>query len=169
MVPTTRAVRKADQTERDAIVAIDDVAIGGDDDRSTLLETAIQSGHCLVLDGDHGISGFVVTVPKGFFGRDFVELLMVDRSRRRAGVGRQLLRAAVDSGSTNRVFTSTNASNWPMRTLLEHDGWTVSGELLGLDVNDPEIVYFTDRPATPSSPSSPSTQQPTLREPSNRE
>jgi len=26
----------------------------------------------------------------------------------------------------------------------------VSGELLGLDVNDPEIVYFVDRPGMPS-------------------
>jgi GNAT superfamily N-acetyltransferase len=98
------------------------------------------------------IAGFVVTVPNGFFGRDFVELLMVDRTRRRAGVGRRLLHAAVDAASTSRVFTSTNTSNWPMRTLLEHDGWTLSGELLGLDVNDPEIVYFVDRPHKPSPP-----------------
>jgi GNAT superfamily N-acetyltransferase len=152
MVPTAGAVRRADQHDRDAIVAIDDIAGGGSNDRSTLLERAIQSGHCLVLDGDHSIAGFVVTVPNGFFGRDFVELLMVDRTRRRAGVGRRLLHAAVDAASTSRVFTSTNTSNWPMRTLLEHDGWTLSGELLGLDVNDPEIVYFVDRPHKPSPP-----------------
>jgi GNAT superfamily N-acetyltransferase len=152
MAQRSGTVRRAGRSDRDAIVAIDDIAIEGSDDRRRLLEGAIQSGHCLVFDDD-GMAGFVVTVPKVFFGRDFVELLMVDRTRRRAGVGRRLVQAAVDSASTSRVFISTNCSNWPMRTLLEHDGWTLSGELLGLDLNDPEIVYFVDRPYKSSSSS----------------
>ena len=164
VVSTTGTVRKAGRADRDAVVAIDDIAVGGSDDRCALLDGAIQSGHCLVLDRDHSIAGFVVTVPNAFFGRDFVELLMVERTRRRAGVGRRLLQAAVDSASTSREFTSTNCSNWPMRTLLEQDGWTLSGELLGLDANDPEIVYFADRPYKPSCASD---QQPSPREPPN--
>ena len=128
-----------------AIVAIDDIAIGGNHDRRALLEAALDSGHCLVLDAGDGIQGFVVTVPRVFFGRDFVELLMVDRTRRRAGIGRRLLQAAVSSASTSRVFTSANRSNSPMRALLGREGWSLSGELLGLDEGDPEIVYFIDR------------------------
>lgn len=121
------------------------LAAGGSNDRRRLLEVAVRSGHCLVLDTDDGIAGFVVTVPQVFFGRDFVELLMVGQTRRRAGVGRQLLQAAVRSASTTRVFTSTNRSNSPMRKLLESEGWSFSGELIGLDEGDPEIVYFVDR------------------------
>lgn len=147
MKDVTKTVRKAAQADRDAIVAIDDIAIGGNRDRQALLEAALDSGHCLVLDAGDGVRGFVVTVPKVFFGRDFVELLMVDRTRRRAGIGRQLLQAAVSSASTSRVFTSTNRSNSPMRALLDREGWSLSGELLGLDDDDPEVVYFIDRAA----------------------
>ena len=98
-----------------------------------------------MLDTSEDIKGFVVTVPKVFFDRDFIELLMVDRRRRRAGVGRGLLQAAVRMASTSRVFTSTNRSNSAMRALLDREGWSLSGELHGLDDGDPEIVYFIDR------------------------
>ena len=145
MKDVTRTIRKAAPTDGDALIAIDDIATGGDDDRRALLNAAIDAGHCLVFDAGDGINGFVVTIPKAFFGRDLVELLMVERTRRRAGIGRRLLRAAVSSASTTRVFTSTNISNSPMRALLAREGWSVSGELLGLDDDDPEIVYFVDR------------------------
>ena len=131
-------IRRADLGDRAAIVAIDD------HDRHTRLDVAIDAGQCLIFDAG-GIAGFVVTVPNGFFGRDFVELLIVDRRRRRAGIGRALLQAAVHSASTSRVFTSTNRSNQPMLALLDHDGWSFSGELHGLDDGDPEFVYFIDR------------------------
>jgi GNAT superfamily N-acetyltransferase len=123
-------VRAAERADCDAIIRIDDR------DRCVRLSAAIEAGQCLVFDVD-GIAGFVVTVPKGFFGRDFVELLMVERRRRRAGIGRALLQAAVRSASTSRVFTSTNRSNTPMRALLDREAWSLSGELDGLDVGDP--------------------------------
>lgn len=81
-----------------------------------------------------------------FFGRDFVDLLMVDPARRRAGIGRALLRAAVVTAGTEQVFTSTNTSNQPMRSLLRDGGWSFSGELGGLDEGDPELVFYTFRP-----------------------
>lgn len=137
-------VRTAERADRDAVVALDDIATGNPD-RRALLEAAVASGQCLVLDAGDGIAGFVVIVPKHFFGRDFVELLIVERSRRRAGIGRQLLQAAVRAASTSRVFTSTNRSNAPMRALLDREGWSLSGELEGLDESDPELVYFIDR------------------------
>jgi len=34
-----------------------------------------------------------------------------------------------------------------MRALLDREGWSLSGELRGLDEGDPEIVYFIDRSA----------------------
>jgi hypothetical protein len=51
------------------------------------------------------------------------------------------------------VFTSTNRSNTPMRTLLDRDGWSFSGELSGLDDGDPELVFW--RRSDPSSRATP--------------
>ena len=83
--------------------------------------------------------------PAHFFGRDFIELLVVDPGRRRAGIGRNLLRAALAAACTEQVFTSTNTSNQPMRSLLQAEGWSFSGELNGLDEGDPELVFYRDR------------------------
>ncbi len=87
--------------------------------------------------------------PAHFFGRDFVDLVMVDPTRRRAGIGRGLLRVALVAAGTEQVFTSTNASNQPMRSLLQAEGWSFSGELAGLDEGDPELVFYKFRPGVP--------------------
>jgi len=100
-----------------------------------------------VLDGDDGVVGFVITTPEGFFGRDVIELLVIGAGHRRGGAGRALLRAAVAAARTERVFTSTNRSNQAMRGLLESERWSFSGELAGLDEDDPELVFFFDRAA----------------------
>jgi GNAT superfamily N-acetyltransferase len=70
---------------------------------------------------------------------------MVHDGYRRRGVGRVLLRAAVDRAGTARVFSSTNLSNAAMRSLFTAEGWTLSGNLDGLDPGDPEAVYLTDQ------------------------
>ena len=40
---------------------------------------------------------------------------------------------------------STNRSNIPMRDLLVKEGWQFSGELVGLDPDDPEMIFFSWR------------------------
>jgi GNAT superfamily N-acetyltransferase len=95
------------------------------------------------------VAGFAVVLPAHFYGRDFIELLIVDPDRRRSGIGRSLLREAVATAGTAQVFTSTNTSNQPMRALLAAEGWSFSGELGGLDEGDPELVFYTNRPAGP--------------------
>jgi hypothetical protein len=42
------------------------------------------------------------------------------------------------------VFTSTNESNAPMRRLLEGMGFTAAGVIHGLDLDDPELVFYID-------------------------
>jgi hypothetical protein len=56
-----------------------------------------------------------------------------------------LLEAAVSGASTATIFSSTNESNVAMRALFEHDGWTLSGVLSGIDDGDPEIVFWRAR------------------------
>lgn len=140
-------IRTATKEDLDRIAAIDHIAASGDSGRLSVLDRAVYSGRCLVYADQSGIAGFVVANPNHFFGRDFVELLVVAPSVRRSGVGRTLLRAAVNASCTHQVFTSTNESNDAMRSLLSSEGWVFSGQLNGLDEGDPELVFFTLRSA----------------------
>lgn len=90
---------------------------------------------------NRAVTGFVVVKPGHFFGRDFIELLAVSPAARRSGVGRALLRQSLAVAGTSQVFTSTNTSNQPMRSLLRAEDWSFSGQLHGLDEDDPELVF----------------------------
>jgi GNAT superfamily N-acetyltransferase len=111
-----------------------------------ILEGAIAASKCLVhVESSHEVTGFVITNTRAFFGRDFIKLLIVAPTHRRTGIGRALLEAAVSGASTETIFSSTNESNVAMRTLFEHDGWTLSGVLSGIDEGDPEMVFWRAR------------------------
>ncbi len=135
-------IRRAVAEDLDGILRADHRATPGDQGRADFLKRCLDLGECLIYL-DHGsVAGFAVIKPAHFFGRDFIELLMVDPARRRSGIGRNLLRAALAAAGTEQVFTSTNASNQPMRSLLQAEGWSFSGELDGLDEGDPELVFY---------------------------
>jgi ribosomal protein S18 acetylase RimI-like enzyme len=136
-------IRRAVADDLDGILRADHRATPGGQGRADFLKRSLDLGECLI-SLDHGaVAGFAVVKPAHFFGRDFIELLMVDPARRRCGIGRNLLRAALAAAGTEQVFTSTNASNRPMRSLLEAEGWSFSGELGGLDEGDPELVFYS--------------------------
>jgi GNAT superfamily N-acetyltransferase len=138
-------IRVATGDDEPGVLDVDDRAKAGDRERRRYLRAAIAEGECVVEEVDERVSGFVIRKPRHFFGRDFVELLFVSSAARRTGVGRALLRAAVAASTTSQVFTSTNRSNTPMRALLDSEEWARSGELVGLDEGDPEIVYYRSR------------------------
>jgi GNAT superfamily N-acetyltransferase len=135
-------IRRAVAGDIDGILHIDQHAVHRDRGRADFLRCCLDLGECLVCLDDGSVAGFAVVKPAHFFGRDFVELLMVDPARRRCGIGRDLLRAALAAAGTEQVFTSTNTSNQPMRSLLRAEGWSFSGELDGLDEGDPELVFY---------------------------
>jgi GNAT superfamily N-acetyltransferase len=141
--------RRAVAGDLPAILRVDPVAASGDRERAEFLRHCLDLGECWVYVGDEVVAGFVIVQPARFFGRDFIELLMVDPARRRSGIGATLLREAVATAGTAQVFTSTNTSNRPMRALLAAEDWSFSGELDGLDEGDPELVFYQDRPAGP--------------------
>jgi len=135
-------IRRAVAGDIDGILRTDHCAARGDQGRAGFLRRSVAFGECLVCL-DHGaVAGFAVVMPAHFFGRDFIELLMVDPARRRCGIGRSLLRAALAAAGTEQVFTSTNTSNQPMRSLLQAEGWSFSGKLDGQDEGDPELVFY---------------------------
>jgi ribosomal protein S18 acetylase RimI-like enzyme len=135
-------IRRAVADDLDGILRTDPHAARGDQGRSDFLRRSLALGECLVYLEHGAVAGFAVVKPAHFFGRDFIELLMVDPARRRRGIGRNLLGAALAAAGTEQVFTSTNASNQPMRSLLQAEGWSFSGELGGLDEGDPELVFY---------------------------
>jgi ribosomal protein S18 acetylase RimI-like enzyme len=147
MATVHQSSRRAVAGDLPAILGIDHLAASGDRERAEFLRHAVDLGECRVYVDGEVVAGFVVVQPAHFFGRDFVELLIVDPARRRSGIGRILLREALASEGTARVFTSTNASNRPMRALLAAEDWSFSGGLGGLDEGDPELVFYQDRPA----------------------
>ncbi len=117
-------------------------------ERPELLTRCVRDGACLLAWDDDHLLGYIAGARESFFGRDFVERLVVARDARRHGVGRRLLRAFVASAQTPTVFASTNVSNGPMIRLLAGERWCYSGRLDGLDANDPELVYWTPRDVT---------------------
>jgi GNAT superfamily N-acetyltransferase len=84
--------------------------------------------------------GFAI-VTRHFYGFPFVDLLVVaDRARRR-GAGSALMAHCAAAHDRDRMFTSTNESNAPMRALLARAGWLPAGVVHYLDPGDPELIF----------------------------
>lgn len=136
-------VRLAATRERRAIASCDPL-LTSDLHRRELIDSAIAARQCWVVEKDGGICGYAI-LTTNFFGRDFVELLFVAPDARRKGVGDALLAAIERTRAVDRLFTSTNESNAPMRALLERRGYKPSGTILNLDPDDPELVFVKFR------------------------
>ena len=77
----------------------------------------------------------------GFFGHAFVALLAVRPEARRRGVASVLVGHVEAVCGSDRLFTSTNASNAAMQRLCDALGFERSGIIDNLDEGDPELVY----------------------------
>lgn len=93
-----------------------------------------------VAEADGAVVGYVIASTQ-FFSRPFVDLLVVADDHRRQGIGMALMAACEDAHDDDRMFTSTNESNAPMRALLARAGYQVSGVIENLDPGDPELVF----------------------------
>ena len=88
--------------------------------------------------------GFAI-VTRHFFNFPFVDLLHVHESRRRHGVARALMAHCEQVHGADRIFTSTNESNAPMRALMADMGWRACGQVDALDPGDPELFFVKFR------------------------
>jgi GNAT superfamily N-acetyltransferase len=134
-------VRPATESDANAVLSIDGGVLGTAE-HASLVSRRIESGHCLVSESEGRVLGFATVHPRSFFGRDFIELLVVDTDFRRQGVANALLGACAHRSTTPELFTSTNSSNLPMLNLLRKAQWLFSGELVGIDEGDPELVFY---------------------------
>jgi len=114
--------------------------VAADLQRRERIDAAIAARHCWVGEHNKRVAGYGV-LSTSFFGRDFIELVHVAESMRRLGVGDALLETIERARHADRLFTSTNESNVPMRALLEKRGFEPSGEIQNLDANDPELIF----------------------------
>lgn len=137
---TSAQIRLAAAADRHALTEIDPQIVS-DPHRRALIENAIAVRLCWVAEQGAQIVGYGV-VTRNFFGRNFLELLYVSESARRAGAGSAILDAIEESCTADRLFTSTNQSNAPMRALLTKRNYHPSGRIENLDPGDPELVYI---------------------------
>ena len=132
-------VRLAGTRDRRSFPEIDP-RVATDLGRRDILDSAIAARLCWIGERAGQPAGYGI-LSRSFFTREFVELLYVAEHERRKGVGRALLRAIEDTITADRLFTSTNESNAPMRALLERCGYQPSGKIENLDPGDPELVF----------------------------
>ena len=89
---------------------------------------------------DGQMVGFAV-VTRNFYNFPFVDLVVVAEAARRRGAGSALMAHCAAAHDADRIFTSTNESNAPMRSLLGKAGWRPAGVVHYLDPGDPELIF----------------------------
>ena len=138
-------LRRAKPADLPAMAAIDPkfATLPG---RATATAELVALGESWVAQADGAVAGYAL-VSRHFFARPFVDLLLVAEDQRRRGIGAMLMAACEAAHGDDRMFTSTNESNLPMRALLAGAGWQVSGIVENLDPGDPELVFVKFRPA----------------------
>lgn len=133
-------IRLASHADVDAIVAVDHVA-ASDPTRMRLIHDQINASACYVAEKECKVLAYAV-LNYSFYGNGWIEMLVVDPTIRRRGVGSALVRHLVNECKTVKLFTSTNRTNVPMQRLLATLGFARSGQIENLDEGDPELVYF---------------------------
>jgi len=123
----------------EALRALDPLAAIGSE-RADDIVAWVAAGQCHVALEADTIVGYAA-LSHGFFHQPFIELLMVAAARRRAGIGLALVRHCVGLAPTEKLWTSTNASNLAMQALLAKAGFVPSGRVDNLDPGDPELIF----------------------------
>lgn len=139
-------VRLALSTDLDGLIALDAIA-RCEPSRRRFIEQAIDAGQCWVAaePSDSSVLLGYGVLDYSFFEQAFIPLVVVGDSARRRGVGSAILRALESRSGAAKLFTSTNASNEPMRRLLGKLGFIGSGQVENLDEGDPELIFVKRR------------------------
>lgn len=135
------AIRRATPEDLDDVLAINrESSSAHDHARIAYLRDALARGACLLAHYRCTTAGFAIWDTR-FYEYPFVWLLEVRPAHRRRGVACALMRHVEEACGADRVFTSTNESNAPMRALCAKLGYALSGRIDNLDEGDPELVY----------------------------
>jgi GNAT superfamily N-acetyltransferase len=134
------ALRPATAADLEALVALDSYA-ADHPTRPGGIATWLAAGQCHVAIRDDHVAGYAART-RSFFDSEFIALVMVAGSARRTGVGLALVAQLVATAPAGeKVWTSTNRSNRPMRALLAKAGFVPSGVIDNLDPGDPKMIF----------------------------
>ncbi len=132
-------IRAYQTTDDDALTAFD-VCVRTEATRLPLIRRAHAAGGAWVAKGQNALVGYLCRTFE-FYDQDFIALVVTAPAWRKRGVASALMHAAEAASRRDRIFTSTNESNAPMRALLAKRGYLASGQIDNLDPGDPELVF----------------------------
>lgn len=136
-------LRRIDPDDLPRLQAIDP-RLAADPRHSEHIRALLALGMSWAAQDAEALIGFAV-VSRQFYGYPFVDLLRVSEPARRRGAGSALMAQCVAAHEADRIFTSTNESNAPMRALLAKAGWRPAGVIHYLDPGDPELIFVKPR------------------------
>jgi len=145
MADQSITLRKAAPGDFDTLPAVDPMLLTNPA-RADEVRRLLALGDSWVAEGDGSVVGYIL-VSGHFFSKPFVDLVVVSESHRRRGIGSALMNRCEEVHENDRMFTSTNQSNAPMRALLANIGFQESGVIDNLDPGDPELVFVKVRPS----------------------
>ncbi len=132
-------IQQAALSQCEEIISLDESVVGSRS-RAGQICQGVENGLVHVITIRQKIVAFSL-LSNNFYGKHFLELLIVEQGYRRKGLGEMLLCAVQQQCGEERLFTSTNSSNLPMQKLLEKCGFKRCGWIDQLDEDDPEIIY----------------------------
>ncbi|MDW7656902.1 MAG: GNAT family N-acetyltransferase [Bacillota bacterium] len=132
--------RKATTDDVEMIIQMDHLH------RHEQISKAVIQEECYIAEDTTQIIGFAI-MDYSFFHCGFVALLIVKEEYRRRGIGAALLDYLFLQCKTEKLFTSTNESNTPMRELLRKSGFIPCGQIDALDEGDPELFFVRKKEA----------------------
>lgn len=138
----SRQFRRACPGDIESLLKIDPVA-EKDSCRRACIARSVGAHECWVVcetDNPGVLLGYGC-LDRSFFGEWFISLVVVSSASRRSGVGRQIVSGLEHHAVAGKIFTSTNASNLPMRQLLINLGYQHSGMVENLAPGDPELIF----------------------------
>ncbi|MCL2370171.1 MAG: GNAT family N-acetyltransferase [Firmicutes bacterium] len=102
---------------------------------------AISQKECYLIFDNVEVVGFLV-FNYTFFDCGWLGMIEIRKDLQEKGIGEKAINLVVKMCRAQKLFTSTNKSNIPMRRLLTKMNFIFSGELDGLDKGDPELFYY---------------------------
>lgn len=132
-------IRDATSSDVSAMYAIDHMA-AEEGSRRQHIRGWVNAGQAMVAVIDDTVVGYSA-LEYTFFGCGFIAMLMVRKESRRKGVATALVTRLEELCKTEKIFTSTNESNKPMRALMKNMSYEPSGVVYNLDDGDPELFY----------------------------
>lgn len=111
--------------------------------REEKINKAISKDECFIILEDERAVGFLLFDYR-FFDQGWIDLIVIDEKFRGFEIGGRAITLICNQSKTNKVFTSTNRSNFPMQKALTKVGFTHAGKVEGLDEGDPELFYYKE-------------------------